>query len=80
MGYFKPTLNPLTLLLLCSVPFANSVCILSPQAYSPRASKQTQPVALEEGDESGRKEVPSNKVYIKSKRDRKLAQLRSYPF
>jgi hypothetical protein len=67
------------LLLLCSVPF----CKLSPQAYSPRASKQTQPVgvlALEEGDESGRKEVPSKKVYLKSKRDRKLAQVRSYPF
>ncbi len=33
MGYFKPTLNPLTLLLLCSVPFANSVsCLHKPIA------------------------------------------------
>lgn len=37
------------------------LCILSPQAYNHRASKQTHPIgalALEEGDESGRKDVP----------------------
>lgn len=42
MGYFKPTLNPLTLLLLCSVPFANSVSCLHKPIALVRASKPSQ--------------------------------------